>query len=115
MALMEKERSMLIYARLSQEFWVEAMDIACYLVNQFPTSTLVGKTPHVHVMIKMYLSWTSQSLWLYAYVHVLKENKIKLDNDVDKCIFTGYNDGIKGYKLWNPITNKMLFIVNMLF
>jgi hypothetical protein len=30
-----------------------------------------------------------------AYVHVLKENKIKLDNKVETCIFVGYKDGIK--------------------
>jgi hypothetical protein len=24
----------------------------------------------------------------------------KLDNKVEKCIFIGYKDGLKGYKLW---------------
>jgi hypothetical protein len=23
---------------------------------------------------------------------------------VEKCIFIGYKDGVKGYKLWNPKT-----------
>jgi hypothetical protein len=34
-----------------------------------------------------------------AYVHVPKENRIKIDKRVEKCIFIGYKDGVKGYKL----------------
>jgi hypothetical protein len=37
-----------------------------------------------------------------AYVHVPMENKSKLDKNAEKCIFIGYKDGLKGYKLWNP-------------
>jgi hypothetical protein len=37
-----------------------------------------------------------------SYVHVPKENRSKMDNKVEKCIFIGYKYGMKGYKLWNP-------------
>eukprot|EP00253_Pinus_taeda_P012924 PITA_12924 len=43
--LMERERSMLSGAGLGQEFWVEAVDIACYLVNRSFSSALDDKTP----------------------------------------------------------------------
>jgi transposase InsO family protein len=43
MTLMEKSRSMLSGVRLGQEFWVEAVGIACYLVNRSPSSALVEK------------------------------------------------------------------------
>jgi len=42
---MERERSMLIYARLRQEFWAEAVDTTCYLVNRSPSSVLEDKIP----------------------------------------------------------------------
>ena len=29
-----------------------------------------------------------------------------LDNKYEKCIFIGYKDGMKGYKIWNPVTKK---------
>jgi hypothetical protein len=75
---------------------------ACYLVNRSPSSTLDDKTPHK--------VWTGKKPSLThlkvfgceAYVHVPKENKSKLDKKVEKCIFIGYKDGLKGYKLWNP-------------
>ncbi|MCZ2221996.1 hypothetical protein NUW87_11605, partial [Corynebacterium pilbarense] len=52
-----------------------------------------------------------------AYVHVPKENRSKLDKKVEKCIFIGYKDGVKGYNLWNPETQKprKLFPVEMSF
>jgi len=34
-----------------------------------------------------------------AYVHVPKEKITKLDIKSEKCIFIGYKDGLKGYKL----------------
>jgi hypothetical protein len=32
----------------------------------------------------------------------------KLDNKVEKCIFIGYKYGIKGYKIWNLVTTKII-------
>jgi hypothetical protein len=73
----------------------------CYLVNRSPSSTLDDKTPHE--------VWSGkkpslQNLRVFGcddYVHVPKENRSKLDKKAEKCIFIGYKDGVKGYKLWN--------------
>ena len=75
------------------------MGTACYLVNRSPLSTVDDKTPHE--------VWTSKKPFLThlkvfccdSYVHVPKENTSKLDKKVEKCIFIGYKDGLKGYKL----------------
>eukprot|EP00253_Pinus_taeda_P012191 PITA_12191 len=93
---------MLSGARLGQEFWAEAVETACYLVNRSPSSTLEDKT--------LEEVWTSKKSSLShlrvfrcdAYVHVPKEKRTKLDSKYEKCIFIGYKDGLKGYKLWNP-------------
>jgi len=42
-------------------------------------------------------------------VHVPKENRNTMDNKVFKCTFTGYNDGMKGYKLWDPMIWKIVY------
>jgi hypothetical protein len=36
------------------------------------------------------------------YVHIPKENRSKLNKKDKNCIFIGYKDDLKGYKLWNP-------------
>jgi len=69
----ERARSMLSGAELGQEFWVEAVEIACYLVNRFPSSALEEKIPQE--------IWTGKKPSLShlrvfgcdAYVHVPKE------------------------------------------
>ena len=107
--LMEKAITMLSGTGLGQEFWVEAVETASYLVNRSPSSTLEDKTPHE--------VWTGKKPSLShlrvfgcdAYVHVLKDKRTKLDNKSERCIFIGYKDGLKGYKLWNPETRKVVY------
>jgi hypothetical protein len=102
MTLMEKSRCMLNGVELGHEFWVEVVGTACYLVNRSPSSSLDEKTPH-EVWNSKKPPLTHLRVFGYeAYVHVPKENMSKLDTNPEKCIFNGYKDGLKGYKLWNP-------------
>ena len=39
-----------------------------------------------------------------AYVHVPKQKRTKLDTKSER-----YKDGLKGYKLWNPETSKVVY------
>lgn len=50
-----------------------------------------------------------------SLMHVPKEKRSKLDNKAKKCIFVGYKDGIKSYKLWNPITRKIVYNQDVVF
>ena len=50
-----------------------------------------------------------------AYVHVPKDKRSKLDNKFEKCIFIGYKDGMKGYKIWNLVTKKNVYSQDVVF
>jgi len=50
-----------------------------------------------------------------AYVNVPKEKRTKLDSKYEKCIFIGYKDHLKGYKLWNPISRKVVYNRDVVF
>ena len=93
--LMEKERSMLRCENMAHELWAEVVDTLCYLVNRSPSTTVVFECEY--------------------FVHAPKEKRRKLDNKLDKCIFIGYKDGVKGYKLWNPVTMKTTHIREVIF
>jgi hypothetical protein len=91
------------------------MGIACYLVNKSPSSALDDKTPQ-EVWVGKKPSLTHLKVFgCEAYVHVPKENMRKLDMKAEKCIFIGYKDGLKGYKLWNPETKKVVYSRNVVF
>jgi hypothetical protein len=75
---------------------------------------LDDKTPHE--------VWTGKKISLEhlrvfgcdAYVHVLKENRSKIDNKAEKCIFIGYKDGVKVVRFGTQKL-RILFTVRMLF
>eukprot|EP00253_Pinus_taeda_P012424 PITA_12424 len=69
--LMERARSVLSGAELGQEFWVEAMETTCYLVNISPSLALEDMTPQ--------------------------------------------EDGLKGHKLWNLVTRKVVYNRDVVF
>ena len=106
---------MLIGVRLGQELWAEVVETTSYLVNRPPSSALEDKTPQE--------VWTGKKPSLShlrvfgcdAYVHVPKEKRTKLDSKSEKCIFIGYKDGLKGYKLWNLVTRKVVYSRDVLF
>src|SRR5271156_6868330 len=80
-----------------------------------PTSALVDKTPHE--------VWTGKKPSLShlrvfgcdAFVHVPKDKRNKMDSKAEKCIFIGYKDGVKGYKLWNPVKRKTVYSRDVIF
>jgi hypothetical protein len=113
--LMEKSRTMLNGVGLGQEFWAKAVGTTCYLVNRSPSSTLADKTPHEVWSGKKPSLQHLRVFGCDSYVHVPKENRSKLDKKLEKCIFIGYKDGVKGYKLWNPETKKTIYIRDVVF
>jgi hypothetical protein len=96
---MEKERSMLSGARLAQEFWVEAVNTAKYILNMSPSSVIVDTTPHEVWLDKNPSVSHLKVFSCDAFVHVPKEKRSKLDKKATKCIFIGNKEGMKGYKL----------------
>jgi hypothetical protein len=113
--LMEKARSMLSDVELGQEFWAEVVGTSCYLVNPSPSSMLDDRTPH-EVWTGKKPSLEHLRVFGYdAYVHVPKKNRINMDKKDEKCIFIGYKDGVKGYKLWNPETKKTVYSQDVVF
>ena len=112
---MEKARNMLNDAGLSQDYWVEAIDTTCYLVNKSLTLALVEKT--------QYESWPGKNPSLahlrifgcYSFVNIPKERRQKLNSKSKKCIFVEYKDGVKGYKLWNPTTRHVVYRKDVIF
>lgn len=110
-----KSRIMLSGAELGLEFQIEAMCIACYLVNRSTSSALDDKTPH-DVWIGKKPS--RAHLWVFGCdqdVYVPKENINKLDRKSKMFIFIGYKDGLQGYKLWNSEAKKVVYTQDVIF
>ncbi|KAL9411829.1 hypothetical protein AB3S75_045433 [Citrus x aurantiifolia] len=111
--ILEKVRYMLSNAGLGNEFWAEAVVYACHLINRLPSTAIEGRTP-----IEM---WTSKPATDYNYLRVfystvyyhVKESK--LDPRAKKALFMGITGGVKGYRLWCPVTKKIIFSKDVTF
>ncbi|KAL5759339.1 hypothetical protein ACOSQ2_018177 [Xanthoceras sorbifolium] len=56
--------------------------------------------------------------WVFgciAYAHIADEKRKKLDDKGEKCIFLGVSDQSKAYKLYNPITKKIVISRDVVF
>jgi hypothetical protein len=71
-----------------------------------PEEKFIGKKPNVsHLRVFGYI----------AHVHVLDEKRSKLDPKVEKCIFIRYSLEQKGYKCFNPSTQKLQMNKDVVF
>ena len=105
---MNMARSLIKEKCLSNTFWAKAVACSAYLLDRSPTTNLNMKVPQE--------AWSGTKLNVahlrtfgcIAYVHIPSELRKKLDDRSEKCIFTGYNETSKSYRLYNPISKKLI-------
>ncbi|KAH9659027.1 hypothetical protein KPL70_023708 [Citrus sinensis] len=111
--ILEKVRCMLSNAGLGKEFWAEAVVYACHLINRLPSTAIKGRTPMEMWTGKPATDYNSLHVFgSTAYYHV-KESK--LDPRAKKALFMGITGGVKGYRLWCPVTKKIIFSRDVTF
>lgn len=105
---------MLFDADLDNSFWAEAVAVASHVVNRSPTKGLSvtpeekfsGKRPDVsHLRI----------FGAEVMVHVPKEKRKKWDRKSEACIFVGYSEGSKAYRVYNKQTKKIFVSRDVIF
>ncbi|MCO5609511.1 hypothetical protein L7F22_063739 [Adiantum nelumboides] len=114
-SLMEMARCMLKAKSLPHKLWMEAIACAAHVLNRCPTRALKTITP--------YESWYDRKpsvsylrvFGCLAYAHIPQQLRGKLDDKAVKCIFVGYSSGSKGYRLYNPATNKIFESRDVIF
>ena len=105
--IVEMARCMLHAKNMHYKFWAEAMACATYILNRTPTKALKDITPEE--------AWSGrkpnlQHLRIFgsiAYVHIPKQKRHKLDAKSSPFVFVGYDENTKGYRVYNPLTNKV--------
>ena len=90
--IVEKVRCMLKLAKIPKSFCGEAVNTTIYLINRstsvpldlnIPQRFWTGKNvPYSHLKV----------FGCKAFMHVLKEQRSKLDDKATPCIFIGYGD-----------------------
>lgn len=106
--LTEMARCMLIAANLPESFWAEAMQTANYIRNRCASRSLEQRTPF--------------ELWVgrrprVRHLRIFGEKGFILDKSPSKgkfeprgkeCIFLGYDNQSKAYRVWLPREHKLV-------
>ena len=113
--LLEKARCMLIDAGLPKIFWAEAVNTANYIKNRSPTAALKDKTPYEIWRGRVPCLSHLRVFGCTAMIHVPKQKRLKLDPKARECIFIGYSETCKGYKMLDKETRKVVMSRDVVF
>ena len=96
--------------------WPEAIATTNHLINRLPTKTLHCETPldtlKTHQKIPSSHSLPLRIFGCTVYVHCLKRTRNKLESHAINCVFVGYGVNQKGYRCFDPITNRIYTTVD---
>jgi reverse transcriptase-like protein len=106
--IVEMARSMLHAQNLGHEFWAEAVVNAVYTRNRCPTNALSSMTPQQAWSGKKPCVSHMRTFGCIAYAKVPDCMRTKLDAKGTKCVFLGYCEGTKAYRLMCLDTKKII-------
>ncbi len=106
--IMECARSMILAQGLELEFWGEAVNTAVYIKNRCPTKAIDSNTPQE--------AWSGRKpnvshlrvFGCKAFAHVPYEKRNKLESKSMPCVFLGYYEGTKAYRLMCVKTKRII-------
>ncbi len=106
--IMECARSMILAQGLGLEFWGEAVNTTVYIKNRCPTKAFDSKTPQE--------TWSGRKpdvshlrvFGCKAFAHVPDEKRTKLESKSMPCVFLGYYEGTKAYRLMCVETKRII-------
>ncbi len=106
--LFEMARAMLNQAKLPPSFWAAAVLTAIYIRNRCITSVNETRTSEeiwsgIKPTIKHF-----KVFGCVAYVNIQNDERKKLDAKAWKGIFIGYEPDKKGYRIFDPVTGKVI-------
>lgn len=108
-------RSLLRMSNVPKSFWPEVVNWSIYILNRSPTLAVQNRTPEE--------AWSGRKpnvdnfriFGCIAYARVPEQRRRKLDDKGEKCIFLGISNESKAYRLYNPITKKIVISGDVIF
>jgi hypothetical protein len=108
-------RSLLAKGRVPKTFWPEAVNWSVHVLNRSPTFSVQNKTPEEAWSGRKPVVDYFRIFGCIAYAHIPDVKRKKLDEKAEKCIFLGVSDVSKAYKLYNPLTKKIVTSRDVIF
>ncbi|KAI5333630.1 hypothetical protein L3X38_023762 [Prunus dulcis] len=113
--VVEMAKAMLQEKDLPYYLWAEAVHTALYILNRCPTKALKHKTPFEAYSTRKPGVAHFKVFGSVCFVHKSAEGRQKLDAKSTKGVFVGYATCEKGYRVFDPVTRKLLLSRDVIF
>jgi len=114
--LEDMTRTMLITSGIARNFWVEALNTTCYIINRCMIRPILNKTPYELFKGRKPNIMHLRIFGCKYFVHNNGKNTLgKFDPRSDEAIFLGYSSHSKAYKVFNKKTLCVEESVHVLF
>jgi histone deacetylase 1/2 len=113
--IVETARSFLLSAFIPSEFWGEAVLTAVSLINTIPSShsSCLSHFENLYGYVPDYSSFRVFSCTCFVLRPHVERNKLSSRSTI--CVFLGYGEGKKGYRCFDPITQKLYVSRHVVF
>ncbi|XP_022897693.1 uncharacterized protein LOC111411390 [Olea europaea var. sylvestris] len=91
-------RCMILSSDIPKSFWGEFVMPARYLINLTSSTALNGDTPYEKWPGKLSDYYLLKTFGCVTFSH---QSEGKLKSKAKKCVFLGYPEGVKDYRLWD--------------
>ncbi|CAA7024669.1 unnamed protein product [Microthlaspi erraticum] len=113
--IMNMVRCILNDKEVPRRFWPEAAKWAVHVLNRSSTSVLKEKTPEeMWSGVKPTVDYF-RVFGCLAHVHVPDQRRKKLDDKSTTCVLIGVRSESKGYRLYNPVSQKVVTSRDVVF
>ena len=113
--LAESIKCMGLNVGLAKVFWAKTVNTASFIINRSPSSSIDFKIPK-EVWSSRPVDYSSRKIFgCPTYMHVQSGERSTLDSKSRKCIFLGFENGVKGYKFWDLISKKTVTSKDVIF
>jgi hypothetical protein len=114
-SVVEMARCLLKSMQVPSVFWGEAVRTAVYLLNRSPTKALNNMTPFEAWHGKKPKISHLKVFGCVAHVKAVGPGLSKLSDRSNKMVFIGYESGTKGYRFFDPTTNRLVVSRDVVF
>nr|GMD50285.1 Retrovirus-related Pol polyprotein from transposon TNT 1-94 [Ipomoea batatas] len=108
-------RALRFQACLPEEFWADCVAHAVFLINRLPSPVIKNRTPYEVLFHKTPLYTTLKVFGCLSYASTLVSGRTKFSPRARKCIFIGFQKGMKGYKLYDLHKEEVFVLRDVLF
>lgn len=105
--ILDTVRALLISSSCPEYFWGEAALTAVHNINMIPSPIIANKSPHERLFGTPPKYDSLRVFGCVCFVLLQPHEHTKLEPRARLCCFLGYGSAHKGYKCWDPISQRI--------